>query len=208
MKKITSPARREFSFPVPIDLQRDGGDKQNSDENDNGPPALHIVNLIADRECSKWTSKTKDGPAIASAVPAEIANQPDDECAEDSAHYSNPICSCYSAPWCRAGGFEVAALPLLILGGHPLIERLIQTCLCAFGQKPSRSHERFVHTTGHHKQFAVHQSFVSRLRHILGRGHTSLLECARVLKVGFRKEIGVGRTRTQRSDRDAAVTVL
>src|SRR5215217_7757113 len=59
MKKITSPARREFSFPVPIDLQRDGGDKQNSDENDNGPPALHIVNLIADRECSKSASKTK-----------------------------------------------------------------------------------------------------------------------------------------------------
>ena len=45
MKKITSAARREFSFPGPVDVHGERGDEHNKKETDEKPTALQSTKL-------------------------------------------------------------------------------------------------------------------------------------------------------------------
>jgi len=45
MEKITPAARREFSFPGPVDVHGDHGDEHNKKETDEKPTALQSTKL-------------------------------------------------------------------------------------------------------------------------------------------------------------------
>ena len=45
MEKITPTARRQFSFPSPVDVHRERGDKQDEKENDERQAALQSTKL-------------------------------------------------------------------------------------------------------------------------------------------------------------------
>src|ERR1700731_2111157 len=45
MEKITPTARRQFSFPSPVDVHAERGDKQNKKETDEKPTALQSPKL-------------------------------------------------------------------------------------------------------------------------------------------------------------------
>jgi hypothetical protein len=57
MEKITPAARRELSFPSPIDVHAEHGDEQNKKETDENPTALQSTETIAAAACSRKHSE-------------------------------------------------------------------------------------------------------------------------------------------------------
>jgi len=57
MEKITPAARREFSFPSPVDVHSERSDEQKDKKNDERPPALQNKQTVEQDACSRKLSE-------------------------------------------------------------------------------------------------------------------------------------------------------
>jgi hypothetical protein len=63
MEKITPTARREFSFPSPIDVHRERSDEDNKEETDENPTALQSIKLYTRLLACESTQRFNDSPS-------------------------------------------------------------------------------------------------------------------------------------------------